>query len=140
MSVADPIRVQGLKEFNKQLRELDKGLPKATRLALNEAAELVVDYARPRIPKRSGRAARSVRAASTRKAVRVSGGGRRAPYYPWLDFGGRVGRARSVERKFYKDGRYIYDGYFKLSASGDFQDTLSRSLVKVAEQAGFEVD
>jgi hypothetical protein len=138
--VSGLIGIEGLAEFSRNLRKLDSELPKALRLALNEAADLVVDEARPGIPSRSGRAKRSVRKASTRTAVRVRGGGARAPYYPWLDFGGRVGKGRSIERPFLKEGRYIYAGYFRLRDTGQFQETLAAALLKVAAQAGVAVD
>jgi hypothetical protein len=136
----DAIKIDGLAEFQRNLKKLDKDLPKAVRVALNEAADLVVDYARPRIPKRSGRAARSVRSRSTRTEARVTGGGNRAPYYPWLDFGGRVGKGKSVKRTFHPDGRYIYDGYFKKRDSGEFGDVLTKALLGVAKQAGVVVE
>jgi len=134
------IRVDGLAKFSRDLRKLDADLPKALRVALNEAADLVVGHAVPTIPRRSGRAARSLKARSTRTAVRVTAGGNRAPYYPWLDFGGKVGRKHSVRRPFRKEGRYLYATYFRLSSSGDFQAVLSRALLGVAAQAGVEVD
>jgi hypothetical protein len=139
-AVADPIKVEGLNQFARNLKKLDADLPKALRVALNSSAELVVDRARPDVPRRSGRARGSIRPRSTRTAVRVTGGGRRAPYYPWLDFGGRVGRRRSVARAFMKDGRYIYDAYFKLKAAGEFQEALEDALLDVARQAGVEVE
>jgi hypothetical protein len=132
--------VDGLAEFSRNLKKLDADLPKALRLALNQAADVVVDYARPLVPRRTGRAARSVAARSTRTAVRVVAGGKRAPYYPWLDFGGRVGRGRSVVRPFLKDGRYIYEGYFRKKQSGEFVDVLNTALLGVARQAGVEVE
>jgi hypothetical protein len=59
------------------------------------------------------------------------------PYYPWLDFGGRVGRSRSVVRPYLKQGRYIYRAYF---ANRDrFAQLLEDTLVDVARQAGLEV-
>lgn len=134
------IRIDGLAEFSRNLRKLDSDLPKVLRIALNEGADLVVHEATPPIPKRTGRAARSVKARSTRTAVRVVAGGKRAPYYPWLDFGGRVGPSRSVVRPFRKEGRYLYAGYFRLSSSGEFQEVLSRALIGVAAQAGVAVD
>jgi hypothetical protein len=137
--VTDPIKVEGLAEFNRNLKKLDSDLPKALRVALNEAAGVVVGYARPRVAKRSGRAAASVKARSTRTAVRVVAGGARVSYYPWLDFGGRVGKGRSVSRPFLKEGRYIYAGYFKSRASGEFQEVLTAALLRVAAQAGVEV-
>ena len=136
--MTDAIKIDGLREFQRDLKKLDSDLPKALRVALNEAAEVVVSYARPRIPRVSGRAAASVKAKSTRTAVRVSGGGNRVPYFPFLDFGGRVGRRRSVRRPFLKEGRYIYAAYF--SNQKEFAEVLEKALLNVAKQAGVEVD
>lgn len=138
--VADPISVTGLRKFSRDLKKIDNDLPKALRVALNEAADVVVDHARPDVPRRSGRAQRSIKAKSTRTAVRVSGGGSKAPYYPWLDFGGRVGKDRSIRRPFLKDGRYIYRAYADASTRDRFSEVLEKSLVKVAESAGVEVE
>lgn len=137
--MADPISITGLRKFSRDLKKLDSDLPKALRLALNEAADVVVSDARPRVPSRSGRAKRSIKARSTRTAVRVSGGGSRAPYYPWLDFGGRVGPGGSIRRPFIKDGRYIYRAYFDASVRDEFTRVLEKSLIKVAASAGIEV-
>ena len=98
----DPIKVDGLREFQRTLRALDAGLPRTLRLAHNEAAKIVVDWAQPRVPARTGKARASVRATSSQREARVTGGGKRVPYYPWLDFGGRVGRNRTVQRPFQK--------------------------------------
>ncbi len=135
-----PVKIEGLKQFNKDLKTLDKDLPKMTRLALNEASSVIVDSARPKIPTRSGKARRSVKAQSTRTLARVSGGGGRAKYYPWLDFGGRVGKNKSVRRPFLKEGRYIYAAYHRKKRSGEFDRILEDALVKVVSSAGFEVD
>lgn len=136
--MAEAIRIDGLAEFVRNLRRLDSDLPKTLRVALNGAADVVVGYARPRIPKRTGRALSTLKARSTRTEVRVSAGGRRAPYYPWLDFGGRVGRGKSVRRAFLKEGRYIYAGYF--AGRDEFERVLVDALVDTARAAGIEVD
>lgn len=138
--MAEAIKIDGLSEFVRNLRKLDGDLPKALRVALNQAAQLVVDDARPRVPTRSGRAQRSVRVASTKDRVRVRGGGSRAPYYPWLDFGGSINpRGRQIiERKFITDGRYIYDAFFR--KRDDFDKALSDALLDAARSAGIEVD
>jgi hypothetical protein len=107
----DPIKIEGLAKLNRSLRALSKDAPKQLRLVGNEAADVVVDDARPEVPSLSGKASRTVRAASTRTAAQVKAGGARAPYYPWLDFGGRVGVNRSVKRQFIKGGRYIFPAY-----------------------------
>lgn len=136
--MANQIRIDGLAEFSRNLRKIDNDLPKALRIAMNEAAKVVVDYAQPQVPRRSGRAARSIRAKSTRTAVRISAGGARVPYYPWLDFGGKVGKAKSVKRPFYKEGRYIYVG-LRVKRE-EFTTILERALLNVVRSAGVEVD
>ena len=129
------VRITGLRDFQRGLKEMDSDLPKALRLGLNDAADIIVSDARPRIPRRSGRAKGSVKARSTQKAARVVGGGNRAPYYPWLDFGGQI--PSGPRRPFLKDGRYIYNAYFR--NRGEFRELLEENLVKVAKQAGLEV-
>lgn len=136
--MADVIKIDGWAEFNRNIRKMDSDLPKMLRLVANDAANIVVDWARPRVPTQSGTAARTVKAKSTRTEARVQGGSKSAPYYPWLDFGGRVGRKRSVAREFVKEGRYIYAG---LAATNDeVHMALIGGLLQVAEAAGIEVD
>jgi hypothetical protein len=134
------VHVDGLAQFQRTLKRLDAGLPKALRLALNEATDIVIDEAVPRIPRRTGRAAASVKAMSTRTAARVAAGGPRVRYYGWLDFGGKTGRNRSVDRRFYKHGRYLYRAYFDKRDSGEFAEALGRALGRVAREAGLKVD
>lgn len=138
MSIIEPIKVDGLAKFSRDLRKLDNDLPKALRIANNEAGQLIVNYARPRVPKDSGKAAGTVKAKSTRTEGRVQGGSARYPYYAWLDFGGRVGRNKSVSRPFIKSGRYLYAGLS--SQFGDIMQVLNDALIDVAKQAGIEVD
>lgn len=136
--MADPIHISGLREFNRALKGLDSNLPKGVRLALNEASDFIVDRAVPKVARRTGRAARTLKAKSTRTEARVSGGGSRAPYYPWLDFGGRTGKNRSVHRAFLKDGRYLYATYFE--NRDKFVDIVGDALKKVADDAGLVIE
>ncbi len=135
----DPIKIEGLGEFTRNLRKLDRDLPKALRVAMNGAANVVVDYAKPKVPRRSGRAARSVRAASTQGAVRVRAGGARVPYFPWLDFGGegRI-KGRPTKRPFKKEGRYLWAA---LAVKRDeVRKVTEQALLDAARSAGVEVD
>jgi len=134
---SEPIRVVGLREFGRALKTLDANAPKGLRLAANDAAEFLIGRVRPLIPRRSGNAANSLTARSTRTAVRIAIGGRKAPYYPWLDFGGRVGRNRSVVRPFIKEGRYLYPEFRR--SRDEFETVLAQALTKVAEDAGMDV-
>jgi hypothetical protein len=131
------LKIEGLREFQRGLKAMDKDLPKALRLAFNDAADIVVADARPRVPSRSGRAKGTVKARSTQTAARVIGGGRKAPYYPWLDFGGRAGRGAGVTRPFLADGRYIYKAFY--ANRSRFTDAMEEGILTVARSAGIEV-
>ncbi|MDG4809943.1 HK97 gp10 family phage protein [Micromonospora sp. WMMD1120] len=137
--MTEPIRIEGLNEFNRALKKLDADAPKGLRLAHNEAAQIVVDAARPMMPSRTGRARAAVKARSTRTATRVSAGSARAPYVPWLDYGGegRV-KGRPAHREFRKGGRYVYPAFH--AKRDDVQGALAGALLKVVSDAGLEVD
>ncbi|WP_422733995.1 HK97 gp10 family phage protein [Micromonospora sp. WMMD558] len=135
----EPIRVEGLAQFNRALRKLDAEAPKGLRLAHNAAANIVVDTARPKMPKLSGRARASVKARSTRTATRVSAGSNRAAYVPWLDYGGegRV-KGRPPKREFKKGGRYVYPSFYE--KRDEVQAELERGLLTVVRSAGLDAD
>lgn len=139
--MSDPIKIDGLSQFVANLKKIDADLPKTVRVALNQAADVVVFAARPRIPSRSGKARASVKASSLRDRVRVRAGGGKAPYYPWLDYGGegRI-KGRPTKRTFVKSGRYLYPTYFEKRDSGEFGTMLTTVLLDVVKAAGIEVD
>jgi hypothetical protein len=153
------VEVGGLAQLSKGLRGIDADGPKELRLALNSAAQLLVDTAKPKVPSVTGAARRSMVARSTRTSARVSVGGRRAPYYPWLDFGGTVGRGRkaavavgrgrrrtasqqasagSVRRQFIREGRYIYPTLRQIRPRIEAQ--LQESITAVIRNAGLVED
>jgi hypothetical protein len=132
------VKIVGLKEFNSRLRKLDGQLPKMVRVAFNSAASIVVDDARPHIPVVTGAAKGSVRVASTRTAARIRGGGSKAPYYPWLDFGGYAGRGKTLHRPFLPDGRYIYNSFYRKRPQ--FIDQMVKALRGIAHHVGLQID
>lgn len=132
--MSDAVRITGLKEFVRDLKKLDRTLPKAVRLGMNDAVNIVVDEAKPRVPVRTGKARKSIKAKSTTKLARISAGGKRASYYPWLDFGGRVGKNNSVHRPVLKKGRYIYPAYD--AKKPQVTQALNDNLFDIARQAG----
>jgi hypothetical protein len=138
--VTDKIQITGIRELQASLRKMDAGLPKKIRLALNEGTAEIVDYAQPRFPKKSGRAARSLRAASTQRAARVSMGGRRAPHAPWLVYGGEGRRrGRPPARPFIKRGR-DFGPYAALDARRPrIMEIMSEALTDLARESGLEV-
>lgn len=131
------LAVAGLKEMRRGLKGLDKDLPKGVRLMLNQVAQVVVDGARPLIPSVSGAARASLRAASSQTAARVAAGGPKAPYYPWLDFGGRVGRNKATKRPFYREGRYIFVTVAK--RQDEIQAAMLEAVAELARSNGIDV-
>ncbi len=132
------ISISGLNQLSRGLRALDKEAPKALRVGLNDAANLLVSRTVPWVPKRSGRAAASYKARSTRTSARVSIGGNRAPYVPWLDFGGKTGRNGSVVRPFLREGRYLYPTLKRIRP--EIEEMLSNAITDVIRSVGMEVD
>jgi hypothetical protein len=135
--VAEVIKIEGLREFRAGLKRMDKDLPKGIRLALNSVVDIVVDDARPRVPRVTGKAANSLKSQSTQSAARIKAGGSRAPYFPWLDFGGRTGRNKSVDRPFYKKGRYVWLSF--ADKRTEVTHALDGALADVARGAGLDV-
>lgn len=102
------IRVTGVRELRRQLNQLDKDLAKALKEGLFEIAKEIADKTRPKIPVRTGKAAASLKPRKQSAAAAVAVGGNKAPYYQWIEWGGRVGRNKSVVRPFIPEGRYLY--------------------------------
>lgn len=112
--------VSGLRETLRGIKAMESMAPKELRDALKRVGQLVVDEARKGVPRRSGKAAGSIKARGNTKGVQIAVGGASAPYYPWLDFGGTVGPGHrpgraysgSVHRTYrgapYGKGRYLY--------------------------------
>lgn len=135
--VRPQIDISGIKQFQRELKQMDADLPKMLRVVHNGAADLVVAKARPKVPARTGNARASLKARSSQREGRIAAGGRKAPYYPWLDFGGRVGPADAVVRPFLTEGRYIYPTVRENNA--EIQQVMSSGLADLAATAGLEI-
>lgn len=137
MSFPDPIKVDGLRDFQRALKQMDGESQKQLKVVLDEAATTVASGAARRVPTRTGRAKASLRARSSQREARVMGGSKKVPYYGWLDFGGRIGRDKATRRPFVQGGRYIYPTY---SANSDtIARALSEGLADLARRAGLSV-
>lgn len=133
------VEVGGLAQLSRGLKAIDSGAPKELRLALNEAAQLLIDETRPKIPTVTGAARRSLVARSTRTSARISIGGKKAPYVPWLDFGGQGKKpGRPPKRPFIKEGRYVYATLRQIRPKIEAQ--LEESISRVIANAGLVED
>ncbi len=138
MAGREAVRVDGLDQFRRALKALDGNLGKGLRVALNTASTFIITEARPLIPVLSGKAAKSLKARSSQNTVRIAVGGKAAPYYPWLDYGGAVGVAGSIKRPFIGEGRYLYPTLGKNRAQ--FEKILTDALAEVARSAGIDME
>lgn len=134
----DPIRVEGLRELQAALRAVDGQAQKQLRLVLNDAANIVVRGAQSRAPVRSGAYRDSIRASSGQREAKVSGGSSKVAYAGWIDFGGAVGRNRSVKRPFIKVGRYVYPTYYDHKV--EILEKLNEGLAKLIVDSGLVAD
>lgn len=137
MTFMEPIQVENLRGLQKQLKAAENATPGMLRIALNDVSQVIVNVARPRVPSRSGAARSTLKAASTATAARVAAGGTKAPYFPWLDFGGAVGINKSVRRPFIRGGRYIYVAYSQ--EHKNIMRLLEKRVTDVIETAGLDV-
>lgn len=95
------------------------------------AAETVADDAQRLVPRgATGAAKASLRA----MGAAVTIGGSRAPYGPWLEFGGNVGRHESVHRPFVPGGRYIWPTWMKNRT--DLLTAWEKAMGDLAGEAG----
>ena len=145
MPVPDPIKIDGLREFQAALKAIDGETQKKLKVVLDEAALAVVGGASRRVPVRTGKARASLRARSSQREAKVLGGGAKVPYYGFLDFGnkpgggrGAVGRRDSNPRRFVTEGRYMYPAFHANRDS--IYNALQKSIVKLAEDAGLGVE
>lgn len=131
------INIDGLQDFNRDLEKLEDKLPDIAQSVGEEISDIIVRFAKSRVPKgRSGKARSSIQSETKRDIVRVIGGSPRVSYYGWLEFGGTVGRGDSVRRKWERKGRYIYEGYFKNRAR--LPELLEQATNKGLKEVGLD--
>lgn len=135
--IIDPIKVDGLRDFQRALRTMEEGAQKQLRVTLNVVADVIRVPAQRLTPTRTGAARTSIRLASGQREVSIKAGGRKAPYFGWLDYGGRIGPAKSVRRPFIPEGRILYPA-FKRNREAVL-DTLGQGLADLARHAGLDV-
>lgn len=79
-------------DLRRALREIgDSGLKKTLREANKSAAEVVVEKALPKVPVRSGRLRRSVKALAGQKDAKVKAGTKAVPYAAAIHWGRKRG-------------------------------------------------
>lgn len=130
------VEVHGLRELASAFRQIDKGLGKEFQKQFKELASVIAGRVRGKMPSISGKAQSSITPRARQSGASIAFGGSKAPYEPWLDFGGSVGRGGRIKRPFIKEGRYLYPTIRE--SRSDIQDATDDALKTVIRNAGFE--
>jgi len=80
------VEVEGLAELRRTMRRAAQDLGELKEVNA-EAAEVILDSARRRVPRRSGRLASTLRSSGTKSAAVVRAGFKSVPYAPVVHFG-----------------------------------------------------
>jgi hypothetical protein len=130
------VELRGAKDLNRAFKRLETGLEKELRAAFREIARTVAGRAAAKVPRLSGVAAGSIKPRASQTGAGIAFGGSSAEYYPWLDFGGRVGRGKSVYRDLVVGGRYVYPTIAE--SKDDIGRMADEAIRDVAKKADFE--
>lgn len=142
------VEVRGIRELNSAFRRLDAGVSQRLKANFLAIAEAVAVNARGRVPHRSGDAAASIKARASSRGASIAFGGTKAPYFPWLDFGGSTGRGHqkgvsgsgSIKREWrgrpVGEGRYIYPAIRAMRPQTE--RAVDRAIAAAADATDFE--
>lgn len=130
------MELHGVRELQRAFKQVGGGTETNLKAEFFNIARSVAISAQAKVPHRTGRAADSIKPRSTNRGGSIAFGGRAAEYMPWLNFGGRVGRNRSIFRELVKPDRYIYT-----TISEHREETAKaadQAIERAAKSAGFE--
>lgn len=130
--------VGGLRDLNRALKAADTEAIDAMKAALKEIAEGVASDVRSRVPRLSGRMAASYKPRGSVKGAAIAYGGNKAAYAPWIDYGGSVGKKRSVKRPVVKGGRYLYPAI--ADNMDDIHKRVAEAISDITGRYGFKVE
>lgn len=130
--------LRGLTEVHAALKAIDRDAPKELREGFLPVITDVAGRIRETVPRVTGKAAMSIRPRASQKGAGIafSDSDGTVPYYPWLDFGGTVGRGGGQVRPFIKGGRYVYPGI--LSSMDDIEERAEEVMERLGRKHGFE--
>lgn len=139
------VQVKGLAQLRRAFLQIEGNEKGAFKAAFTPIAEQVAGQVRSKVPHVSGRAAGSVQARPTDRGAKIVAGGREAPYYHFLDFGGSTGKGHrhgvsfsgSVKRPFIKKGRYLFPTLEE--ARDEVGEAAGDAIMELARKAGFQV-
>lgn len=141
--MAEDVRVvvSGIGKLQSALKKVDDETPAKLKEGFKRIAEMVASSARSKVPRRTGKAAASIKARASTRGGSIAFGGSAAPHYPWLDFGGSTKRRVGGVRREWKgnpvgEGRYIYPSIREKNR--EIREMTDDMLASVIKGAGFD--
>ena len=134
------VRVRGTAKLAAEIGLLKGRLPRVVKQAARDAAKPVLRDTKAMVPigpAKGGHAKSSLRIVTSRGGIAIRGGGGRFPYYPWLEFGGGVGRNKRTFRQRAPGGRYLFPALRANRAN--IEKAMNRNIVRAARDSGFKV-
>lgn len=131
------LKVTGLGDLQKAVATLGPAGERELYAVMGSASKLIVAAARPLVPERTGRARGSLKVVPSNKKIAIQAGGDVAPYFGWLDFGGRVGRKKHTWRTRTDGGRYVYPTYHR--HVDDIDKLMQAAIKRITAAAGLEM-
>jgi hypothetical protein len=129
------IKVEGARELAQALYNArDKELKKELRKVYRQSAQTVVRDARPRVPKRSGRLAKTLKAASSITRGWVTAGSNEVPYAGPIHFGwpSRPNSARDWRGGPIAPNPFLWDALD--ARRGEVQDAFEKGVQAVVDK------
>jgi len=166
-AVSIGLRVEGMSALLRAMGSVTPEAAKNLKATLKTVGTRLATETAAKVPKRTGRAAGSLTARLSGNDVLVTGGGSKAQYYAWLDFGGTVGRGRrstttvtlyttktgkvrlrrgattragktgTAVRPFIKGGRYLYPTFSRMRTR--LRADMEQALADGCRNAGLAV-
>jgi hypothetical protein len=132
-----PVRVEGLAEFQRALKAMDDKLPRELSKANKAAAEMVATKARAKASAQGGvaaKAAPNIKAAAEQRRSKITIGGPKAPYGLGAEFGGQ-GRPSTMQFKPHR-GREGYALYPTIrDTETEFMELYGKALDELTRRA-----
>lgn len=131
------VEIQGVRDLQKALRQISKEAVKELSEGLAEVTQVVLNEARPLVDRgKTGNAQASMKVKKNQRGAQLAVGGTKAPYFQWLEWGGRTGINKSVSRPFIPEGRSIYPTLRKKSPL--LRKMTDELMKKLIEKHGLE--
>lgn len=131
------VRVEGLRELTKALRQVDKDLPKEVQRANKAIAESVADKTRASFAGRGGvapKVAASVKALASQRDAKVRIGGNRWPYAMGAEYGSLAFKQFDPWRGSHEGAGYSLWPTIR-SQRTEIEDEFLRSIDAIARRA-----